>query len=46
MEEVKRFLTTSEDQLRLANNKQDDVSFKKLTRNNPPMKARFEELKG
>ena len=46
MEEVKRFLTTSENQLRLANNKLDDVSVKKLTRNNPTMKAKFEELKG
>ncbi len=46
MEEVKRFLTTSENQLRLANNKLDDVSVKKLTRNNPTMKAKFAELKG
>ena len=46
MEEVKRFLTTSENQLRLANNKLDDVSVKKLTRNDPTMKAKFEELKG
>ena len=46
MEEVKRFLTTSENQLRLANNKLDDISVKKLTRNNPTMKAKFEELKG
>ena len=45
MEEVKRFLSTSENQLRLANNKLDDVSVKKLTRNNPTMKAKFEELK-
>lgn len=45
MEEVKRFLTTSENQLRIANNKLDDVSVKKLTRNNPTMKAKFEELK-
>ena len=44
MEEVKRFLTTSENQLRLANNKLDDVSVKKLTRNNPTMKAKFDEL--
>ncbi|EHJ52163.1 DUF2130 domain-containing protein [Streptococcus macacae] len=45
MEEVKRFLTTSENQLRLANNKLDDVSVKKLTRKNPTMKAKFEALK-
>lgn len=46
MEAVKAALTTSENQLRLANNKLDDVSVKKLTRNNPTMKAKFEELKG
>lgn len=46
MEEVKKFLTTSENQLRLANNKLDDVSVKKLTRKNPTMKAKFEALKG
>lgn len=45
MEEVKRFLTTSENQLRLANNKLDDVSVKKLTRKNPTMRAKFEALK-
>ncbi|MFC3928944.1 DUF2130 domain-containing protein [Streptococcus caprae] len=45
MEEVKKFLTTSENQLRLANNKLDDVSVKKLTRNNPTMKAKFDSLK-
>ncbi|NCB79209.1 MAG: DUF2130 domain-containing protein, partial [Bacilli bacterium] len=42
MEAVKAALTTSENQLRLANNKLDDVSVKKLTRNNPTMKAKFE----
>ena len=46
MEAVKSALTTSENQLRLANNKLDDVSVKKLTRNNPTMKAKFETLKG
>ncbi|MBP2621465.1 DUF2130 domain-containing protein [Streptococcus panodentis] len=46
MEEVKKFLTTSENQLRLANNKLDDVSVKKLTRKNQTMKAKFEALKG
>ncbi|SDQ16119.1 hypothetical protein SAMN04488495_0512 [Streptococcus equinus] len=45
MEEVKRFLTTSENQLRLANNKLDDVSVKKLTRKSPTMRAKFEALK-
>ena len=46
MEEVKKFLTTSENQLRFANNKLDDVSVKKLTRKNPTMKAKFDALKG
>ncbi|HFR3691901.1 TPA: DUF2130 domain-containing protein [Streptococcus suis] len=46
MEAVKAALTTSENQLRLANNKLEDVSVKKLTRNNPTMKAKFEALKG
>ncbi|MDF7636870.1 DUF2130 domain-containing protein [Leuconostocaceae bacterium ESL0958] len=45
MEEVKKKLTTSENQLRLANNKLDDVSIKKLTRGNPTMQAKFAELK-
>ena len=45
MEAVKTALTTSENQLRLANNKLDDVSVKKLTRKNPTMKAKFEALK-
>ena len=44
MEEIKKFLTTSENQLRLANNKLDDVSVKKLTHKNPTMKAKFEAL--
>ncbi|HEL1006652.1 TPA: DUF2130 domain-containing protein [Streptococcus equi subsp. equi] len=45
MEEVKRFLTTCENQLRLANNKLDDVSVKKLTRNNPTMRDKFQAIK-
>lgn len=44
MEAVKAALTTSENQLRLANNKLEDVSVKKLTRNNPTMKEKFENL--
>ena len=38
-------LLKSENQLRLANNKAQDVTVQKLVRNNPTMKARFEELK-
>lgn len=45
MEAVKQVLQTSDNQLRLANNKLDDVSVKKLTRKNPTMKAKFEALK-
>lgn len=45
MEAVKAALTTSENQLRLANNKLEDVSVKKLTRKNPTMRAKFEKLK-
>lgn len=45
MEEVKKFLTTSDNQLRLANNKLEDVSVKRLTRKNPTMKAKFDALK-
>lgn len=44
MEAVKKALTTSENQLRLANNKLEDVSVKKLTRGNPTMKAKFDEV--
>ena len=45
LEKVKKELQGSDNQLRIANNKVDDVSVKKLTRNNPTMKAKFEELK-
>jgi len=31
--------------LRIANNKANDVTIKKLTRNNPTMAAKFAELK-
>lgn len=45
MEAVKAALTTSENQLRLANNKLEDVSVKKLTRQNPTMREKFDALK-
>ena len=45
LEKVKKELQGSDNQLRIANNKVDDVSVKKLTRNNPTMKAKFDELK-
>lgn len=45
MQQVKKELTTSENQLRLANQKADDLTIKKLTHGNPTMKAKFNELK-
>lgn len=44
LQKTKENLLRSEDNLRLANNKADDLTIKKLTRNNPTMKAKFEEL--
>lgn len=45
MQKVKEELTTSENQLRLANQKAEDLTIKKLTRGNPTMTVKFEELK-
>jgi hypothetical protein len=45
LQKVKESLIGSERQLRLANDKAQDLSVKKLTKNNPTMKAKFEELK-
>lgn len=44
MQKVKQELTTSENQLRLANQKAEDLTIKKLTYGNPTMKAKFDEL--
>lgn len=38
-------LTTSSNQLRLANDKTEDLTIKKLTHGNPTMKAKFDGLK-
>ena len=46
MQKVKQELTTSENQLRLANQKAEDLTIRKLTYGNPTMKAKFDELKG
>jgi len=43
MQKVKQELTTSENQLRLANKKAEDLTIKKLTHNNPTMKEKFKE---
>ena len=45
MEKVKKELKTTENQLRLANQKADGLTIKKLTYGNPTMKARFDEQK-
>ncbi|HET9057306.1 MAG TPA: DUF2130 domain-containing protein [Chitinophagaceae bacterium] len=45
MQKAKEELTTSSNQLRLANDKADDLTIKKLTHGNPTMKAKFDELK-
>src|SRR6056300_333499 len=44
LQKTKDALLSSENNLRLANNKADDLSIKKLTRGNPTMKAKFDEL--
>tara|TARA_B100001027_G_C16265545_1_gene331819 strand:- start:1213 stop:2481 length:1269 start_codon:yes stop_codon:yes gene_type:complete len=44
LEKIKASLTTSGRQLRLANDKTQELSIKKLTRNNPTMKAKFDDL--
>ncbi|MFC7357073.1 DUF2130 domain-containing protein [Jejudonia soesokkakensis] len=45
MQKVKQELTTSENQLRLANKKADGLTIKKLTYGNPTMKSKFDDLK-
>mgnify|MGYP000272665221 FL=1 len=43
---VKENLIGSENNLRLANDKAEEITIKKLTHNNPTMKQKFDELKG
>ena len=45
LQKVKDALLSSENNLRLANNKAEDLTIKKLTYNNPTMKAKFEEAR-
>ena len=45
LEKTKKDLLSSENNLRLANDKAQDLSIKKLTKNNPTMRAKFEELR-
>ena len=44
LQKTKDALLSSENNLRLANNKADDLTIKKLTRGNPTMTAKFNEL--
>lgn len=44
LQKTKDALLSSEYNLRLANNKAEDLTIKKLTRGNPTMTAKFEEL--
>lgn len=46
LQKTKENLLKSEDHYRIANNKADDLTIKKLTRGNPTMTAKFEELSG
>ncbi|MBI0141635.1 DUF2130 domain-containing protein [Bifidobacterium sp. W8106] len=45
LNKIKDALLGSENQLRLANNKAQDVTIRRLTRNNETMKAKFDEVK-
>lgn len=45
LEKTKEALLSSQNNLRLANDKAEDLTVKKLTRKNPTMKAKFEALK-
>ena len=44
LQKTKDALLSSENNLRLANNKADDLTIKKLTHGNPTMKAKFDAL--
>ena len=45
LQKTKAALLSSENNLRLANNKADELSIKKLTKNAPTVRAMFDELK-
>lgn len=46
LQKMKEALLSSENNLRLANDKAQDLSIKKLTRNNPTMKQKFDDARG
>ncbi len=45
LQKTKENLLKSEDHYRIASNKADDLSVKKLTRGNPTMQAKFDEIR-
>ena len=45
LQKTKEALLSSENNLRLANNKAEELTIKRLTKNNPTMSAKFAELK-
>lgn len=45
LQKIKDIFEKSDNNLRLANNKLEDLTIKKLTRNNPTMKEKFDALK-
>lgn len=45
LQKVKEFLTSSENQLRLANKKADELTIRRLTRNSPDLRKQFAEAK-
>ncbi len=45
LQKTKEALLSSDNNLRLANQKAEDLTIKKLTQGNPTMKAKFDELK-
>lgn len=45
LQKTKAALLSSEDNLRLANKKAEDLTIKRLTKNNPTMQAKFAEIK-
>lgn len=45
LQKTKDALLSSENNLRLANDKADDLTIKKLTHGNPTMKAKFDDIK-
>ena len=46
LQKIKEALIGSENNLRIANDKADALTIKKLTKGNPTMMAKFEDLSG